>query len=114
MMHFLLFYFNFWFQLAISSQRWKFIGMVQFSNEYIFSHCAFAAPEPSSDTQSNGDDALEEGSVEKKAPAEKPEIISWRRKADDDDGDGPRRSSDDSSRKRYSPDRRRRSNGMHH
>lgn len=75
--------------------------------------CELTAPEPSSDNQRNGDDELEDSNVEKKAPDEKPEIISWRRKADDDadDPDASRRP-DDSSRKRYSPDRRRRSNGM--
>lgn len=77
--------------------------------------CEEPASEPSSDNQRNGDDEVEDSNVEKKAPVEKPEVISWRRKADDDgdaDADAPRGPSDDSSRKRYSPDRRRRSNGM--
>lgn len=64
-----------------------------------------AAPEPSEAVEPNG---LEEEPEEKAAPAEKPEIVSWRRKPDEEGG---RASSP--SRKRYSPDRRRRQNGWY-
>lgn len=63
-------------------------------------------PEESDTDQPNGDE-LDEPSVEKKAPIEKPEIISWRRKPEDDG----RPSSP--TRKRFSPDRSRRPSGLY-
>lgn len=50
----------------------------------------------------NGEEAVANGDDEKTAPAEKPEIVSWRRKTDD--VDEPRTQSP--PRRRHSPDRR--------